>query len=375
MLQPSSIGIGVDTKRHTFKLIPLLKNDFMKTVYALVMFVTFIFYSNISWAQSTDAELHSSESETMRPRNYDSEFYNELWTYHIKLDNGFQIIYAFTITNFGKYKERVTGCKFQTTWKDGKHYVVRKEYDPEDFIYNQKQNMIRLHPDRNYYAKGKFDDQHKLFFKTTKDGVSYFADITISDMAKPQMLGDGTFTVDGKDIELSFPIPHGNVSANLAINGDTLKNIRGTVYMDHLVQTDLGVNIFKNGYRFKSGDAEHGIVGNFLKPKDEGQISGYGISYKNGQPKPFLPVSQTIISEEEIRGTKIPADITFQSQDDRNVQLSIDNVLFVYSILDEIGGFKSFFAKKIMGGELIQFNGTGTTGNNREMIFNYFYTE
>jgi len=347
----------------------------MQTAYTAVLLVLFSFHTNISSAQLTDGKLNSSEKKTMMPKNYDSDFYNELWTYHINLDNGFQIIYAFTITDFGKYKERVTGCKFQTTWKDGNHYVVRKEYDPEDFIYDEQQNMIKLHPDRSYYAKGKFEDRHKLFFKTTKEGVSYYADITISDMAKPQMLGDGAFTVDGKDIELSFPIPHGNVNANLAINGDTLKNIRGIAYMEHLVQTDLGVNIFQNGYRFKTGDAKNGFVGNFLKPKNGGPIAGYGIQYRDGQPEALLPTSQNIIREEEIRGEKIPAEIVFKAKNNGQIQLSISNVLFVYSILDELGGFKSFFAKKIMGGELIQYNGTGIINNEKKMIFNNFYTD
>jgi len=331
--------------------------------------------SNTVSAQDTSSYIDSLTHETMKPRNFESKFYNELWTYHITLDNGYQIVYAFTITDFGSYKDRVTGCKFQTTWRNGKHHVVRKEYDPKELVYDSTQNMLRLHPDRNIYARGKFDDKHQLLFETNKDGNSYFADLEITSIAKPQVRGDGMFEVDGNRIGLYFPIPHGKVKGTLAINDDTLHNISGTVYMDHLIQTELGVNIFDSGYRFKQGDDSDGIVGTFLKPQKSDALAGYAITFNNGISKIINPVKQQIKAKKELRGINYGEKIDFTLSTEEQLTIEINEIIKTYSILDEIGGFKSFIAKKIMGGEMVQFNGTATINSKKSAVFNYFITD
>jgi len=338
----------------------------------ILLILSHLFLSTGMYAQISDSELIISEYETMRPHNLESDAYNELWTYHITLNNGYHIIYAFTITDFGSAKDRATGLKFQTTWKNGNHYVVRKEYDPEDLVYDSTKNLLKLHPERPFYGKGPFEKEHNLHIKTSKDGVDYFADFTIYD-TKPSMIwGDGTFEVDGKKVILSFPIPHGKVEGDIAINGDTLKNISGTVYMDHLTQTDLGVNIFESGYRINMGNGHNGLTATLLKPLKSDTLLGYGIEFKNGIESLVIPKNANILEKEKIRGNKVAKRLRVEFENRAPLTISIDRVLYDYSILDELGGFKKFFAKRILGGELIQFNGYADTDNNEQVIFNYF---
>jgi len=42
-----------------------------------------------------------------------------------------------------------------------------------------------------------------------------------------------------------------------------------------------------------------------------------------------------------------------------------------YSLLNELGGIKKFLAKQVIGGELVELNGTVTINGNRPGYFYY----
>ena len=134
--------------------------------------------------QFPEGTFRNTTAEDFVAKNLSSKYYNELWTYHVQLQNGVQLVYTFSINDFGNFKDRVTGAKLMVTWKDGNDYIVNKQYHPEQLISSADSTYLRLHKNRTYWAKGDFDGEHILNFETTKDGVSYFANLTFYDIAQ-----------------------------------------------------------------------------------------------------------------------------------------------------------------------------------------------
>lgn len=314
--------------------------------------------------------FQDADGDDFVEKNLPSKYYNELWTYHINLDNGIQIINTFSINDFGSFKGRASSVKLSVSWKDGNTYVVNKEYDTSDFIAEPENKYIRLNPDRPYWAKGSFENEHRLFFHNTKDGVQYDVDLTFFDIAQGKTLGDGIYKVDGNELGLSILIPHAKVKGIVAINGDTLQ-VTGTGYMDHLYQNNLSTEFIDRSYRLKTGDDQNGLYLHFLKLKKGGlQVPiGYGVGYKNGQPYLLTPSHiDRIKSDNNTR--ELDTHIEVKPYQTDLLSVKVKKHLATYSILNELGGIKKFLAKQVVGGELVELNGTVTINNN---IPGYFY--
>jgi len=326
-------------------------------------------------AQPSEDSLLASLHETMAPRKMESSYYNELWTYHINLNNGYQIIYVFTLTEFGSHQKRNADVKFQTSWKENKTIVVRKKYDNNEFAYDSTTSSLKLHPGREIVARGKFADTHHLIFKAKKDGYHIAAEFEIQSNTSPLLWNKGNLSLDNSiNAGLAFPLPHGDVKGSLVVNNDTLKNLSGTVYMDHIHMTNTAYKVYQTGYRIKTGDAQNGIMLTAFKPRDGSTLVGYGIEYINGKPHLREPVRQEVISEEELRDISYARKFIIHFKNRDPLTVKIDSVYNNYKVLDEDGMFKSMFAKKILGGKLIQFNGSAHTGGGEEVIFNNFVT-
>ncbi|TNE74778.1 hypothetical protein EP331_00720, partial [bacterium] len=51
--------------------------------------------------------------------NIESNYYSEIWDYHIMLNNEIEVQLNFTISEFGSLKKRVTGTQVRVLWNDG----------------------------------------------------------------------------------------------------------------------------------------------------------------------------------------------------------------------------------------------------------------
>lgn len=307
-------------------------------------------------------------ADDFRAKNLPSKYFNELWTYHINLDNGIQVIYTFSINDFGAFKGRVTGVKLSLSWKDGKTYVVNKEYSPDTFILEPDSSYIRLHPDRPYWAKGHFDDEHRLFFHNTKQGVQYDVDLTFFNASKGKTLGDGVYKIGNNEIGISLLMPHAKVKGMVALNGDTL-NVTGVGYMDHIYQNNLSNEIIDRSYRIKTGDAENGLYLHFMKLNRSGLESpiGYGVSYNNGVPQMITPSEiQQITTDKDL-----DQFVMIKPYQTDSLNVRVKKHLNTYSLLNELAGIKKFLAKKVIGSELIEMNGTVTINGNQPGYFYY----
>lgn len=305
-------------------------------------------------------------------KNLPSSHYNELYTYQINLDNGVQVVYTFSINDFGSLKDRVTGGKMAVYWKDGKNYVANKEYPIDKFINTADSNKIVLHPERSYWAKGSFDDEHVLNFKTTKDGVAYDIHLTLYDIKKGKIWGDGVYRYGDTQFGISLLIPDAKVKGYVSINGDRIE-AKGKAVMDHMYQNNLSTNFMKKSYRVKSGDDKNGVFLHFITFEHAGALIpiGYGIRYNNGLENIITPSKITSLATKNTHGVKLDTDLIIKPYQMEELHIKITDHYNSYSILDELSGLKKYFAKKYVGGEVIEMNGIATV-NNTPAFFNFF---
>ncbi len=304
-------------------------------------------------------------------KNIPSKYYNELYTYQINLDNGVQVVYTFSINDFGSLKDRVTGGKLNVQWTDGKNYVVNKEYPIDKFINEADSNKIILHPERNYWAKGSFEDEHVLNFKTTKNGVAYDVNLVLYDIAKGKIWGNGIYKYKNTQFGLSLLIPHAKVKGYISINGERVE-AKGEAVMDHMFQNNLATDFMKKSYRLKTGDTNNGLFLHFVTVEKNGLLFpiGYGIKYTNGVEQMLTPAKITPDQTKETHGVYLDTQFTIKTYQTGSLDIKIKEHFNSYSILDELGGLKRIFAKRYVGGEVIEMNGTASI-NDEPAFFNF----
>ncbi|MDZ7806573.1 MAG: hypothetical protein U5K71_05620 [Gracilimonas sp.] len=320
-------------------------------------------------AQSPKGSFRDTTPEDFVAKNLPSKYYNELWTYHADLNNGIQLVITFSINDFGSsFKERVTGGKLMVAWKDGQNYVVNKEYSPSDLISEAEDYYLRLHPERNYWAKGSLDDEHRLYYKTEKNGVKYDVDITFYDIAQGKAHGDGVYTIGSHQLGLTIPIPHASVKGYVAINDDTVQ-VNGTGYMDHLYQDNLTTDLIDTSYRVKQGDDTNGFYFHFLKIKSGRSRStiGYGVGYKNGMAHLLSPSGIEVKQSRD----NLDSKVVYGTYQDGNLSVTVENLLNEYSLINELGSVQKFFVKKVVGGELLEMHGTANINRDKDGYFYY----
>lgn len=309
--------------------------------------------------------------EDFLAKNMPSKYYNELYTYQINLENGVQIIYTFSINDFGSLKDRVTGGKLSVRWTDGKDYVVNKEYPIDKFINEADSNKIILHPERNYWAIGSFDDEHVLNFKTKKDGISYDMRIVLYDIKKGKMYGDGIYKYKDTQFGISLLIPDAKVKGYISINDEKI-TAKGSAVMDLMFQNNLATEFMKKSYRVKTGDTNNGFFFHFVtvENNDHSYPIGYGVQYTNGVEQMLTPSKIISRDTKKSHGVMLDTILDIKPYQTENLTIKITDHYNSYSILDELGGLKKMFAKRYIGGEVVEMNGVATV-NGTPAYFNY----
>ena len=309
-------------------------------------------------------EFRNIVSKDFLANNYSSKFYNELYTYQIQLDNGVQIVYTFSINDFGSFKSRVTGAKLMVRWLNNKNYVVNKEYSVKQFINKADSNILVLHPERSYWAKGSFEDEHTVNFKTRKNGVEYDIKLTLYDIFPGVIWDDGVFKIKGNDFGIKMLIPHAKVKGYVSINGEKVL-ASGSGMMDLTYQKNLPSKFLKKGYRIKSGDEKNGIVLNLYTVKHKGKLIpfGYGLKFRNGVQEYITPNSIEFIDKKHTHGIKFDTEFNVELSDSTNLEFKLVEKFNSYSILDELGGIRKTIAKWVLRGEAIEINGIAEINN------------
>lgn len=321
--------------------------------------------NNIQYPQQT---FQNTNAEDFLAKNLSSKYYNELWTYHVKLDNGVQVIYTFSINDFGAFKDRVTGVKLMVSWTDGNTYVVNKEYDPKSLINEADSTYLRLRHDRPYWANGNFDDEHVLNFQNTKDGVQYDLNLTFYDISQGKKMGDGIYKTGDNEIGMLLLMPHAKVKGYVEINGKRIQ-AKGVGYMDHIYQNNLSTELIDRSYRIKTGNSQNGMFLHFITLNRDGVDApiGYGVGYKNGKSYMITPSNIKKVETDE----NLDSEISIQTDQSSAIDVDVQEHFNTYSLLNELGRLQRFFAKRVTGGELLEMNGTVTIDKDEPGYFYY----
>ena len=279
-----------------------------------------------------------------------------------------QIIYTFSINDFGAFKDRVTGVKLMVSWTDGNTYVVNKEYDPSSLINEADNTYLRLREDRPYWARGNFDDEHVLNFQNTKDGVQYDLNLTFYDISQGKRIGDGVYKTGDHEIGMMLLMPHAQVRGYVAINGERVE-ATGTGYMDHIYQNNLSTELIDRSYRIKSGNDSNGLFMHFITLSKSGANTpiGYGVGYENGNSYPITPSSIETVGRDD----NLDSEVLIRTYKTEPLNIDVEKHFNTYSLLNELGRIQRFFAKRMTGGELLEMNGTVMINDEKPGYFYY----
>ena len=291
-------------------------------------------------------ELRPDAPADLAPHPQIGKNFNEVWTYQLWLNNGIQAQLELSRANFGSYKDPVCGADLALMNFKGQNYFVAREYPSRNFIFDSAKARLSVH--EKIFFEGAPPLRHHLFFSTVKKGVSYFVDLTFSDMMPGAVWGDGVFHLkDNHHVGLFFHIPGAKVRGRIAINGDT-QNVDGYAWMDHTFQTNFVTKLLDAGYRYvvipKSpehpGKLEDGY---FFQTGAE--VFGYCLREDNGhwillRPKEFKALDATSVG-----GASVPKrlEISFEKEAATRFQRKEDRQ--VTSALQELGRMERFGAR------------------------------
>jgi hypothetical protein len=326
-----------------------------------------IAFANFSAPQGAVRDLNETD---IMPHPHKSSTYNEFWTYHFYFTNGVKSVINFSRVNAGSIKGEVCGADLSFVWFDGKNYDVAREYPVQSFKYSKAESKLEVH--ENIWFKGKIPGEQKLYFKTKKNGITYFADLTITNMAPSKIKGDGEYKISGEKAGLYIHIPWARVSGTIGIN-DKMQNVNGTVYMDHTWETDTAPDIVKKGFRYIAHNAGNFDVGYFLIPKKgSGQIAGYGLRGNAGGVTLMEP--KALVEKSTIKSGGFGSwveDIEIQFLDNTSTNIHFDKYYQRLSLLKEFSGVTKWTIEKFMGGELVTFRGPATVDGKKANYSNF----
>ncbi len=321
--------------------------------------------------QNPIGNLRDAVLADLKPHASASKTYNEFWTYHFFLDGNLQADLNFSRVNLGRLKAPVCGADLTLLGFKGKNYSVAREYDKKNFVFTDSISQLRVH--EKIWFQGGLPASHRTHFATTKKDVSYYLDLTFTEIEPGKVWGDGMFRFGGSDaVGIFWNIPGAKVSGVLAVNGDTL-HVKGTAYMDHTFQTDLAPNLVNAGYRYsaQSGPLE---VGYYLNPTSrfQSQPVGYGLRKTGSEYTLLSPQSLKVLSAANALGSKVATVLEIRYPDGGITTLKRADDRFQQSTLHEFSGLTKMAIKSFMGGEVLVFKGLGTLGDGRAIGYSYF---
>ncbi len=324
--------------------------------------------------QSPTGDLRSAVLTDLKPHSSSSKTYNEFWTYQLFLDGNIQAVLNFSRVNLGSFKAPVCGADFTLLGFKGRNYSVAREYEKKNFVFTDSNQQLRVH--EKIWFEGKLPDSHHIHFATTKKEVSYYLDLTFTDILPGKVWGDGMFKFGSTDqVGIFMHIPYAKVSGRLGINQDTT-DVSGTAYMDHTFQTDLAPALVGAGFRYvtQTQPLEVGYVMDPVNKYSQAPV-GYGLRNVDGNLTLLKPSSLKVVSYNKAMDAHVATVLEINYQDGRKTVLNRGEDRQQQSTLNEFSGFTKMAIKSFMGGEIMTFKGLGKINGSQPMAYNYFYVE
>lgn len=350
---------------------------FLKGVFVLGIsgLMTDLAAQNIS---RPSGELEKTTADDVRPLNERSSTFNEVWAYHIYLDNGSQLYLSYMLANFGSFMSPVSGARLSVINFNDNYYNVAREYPLSRLNYDQNSYKLRLHPDRDIWFEGKLPETHRIRFKTSKDGVDYDIDLKLSEIQSGFRWGDGIFKVDNETIRIQSHIPYAKVNGKVSIEG-TSKQVSGTVYMDHTYQSNITPRVLASGYRFiKHQQDDNWAIGYYLIPEDKSEtdrVVGYSLKRSDGEISLSKPDRLTLGQKIDFKNGKVPGHLKVTHNPKGSLKVSVSEGLERLSFLSELSGLRRSIARSYLRGEVIEYRGVGKLNDETPIFLNYFRVE
>lgn len=320
-----------------------------------------------------DSNLRQTGWQDMLPHTLQGSHYNEFWSYHFFLQDELQLHLTFSLANFGSLKSPVSGAKLLVSNFNGQNYNIAREYPLEYFTVDEEQQKIRLREDRDIYLSGELPHEHHVYLRTSKDDISYLVDLDFHDINHGYTLGDGTFRLGDDDMGIFIHIPRASVSGVVAINDDTLQ-VSGTAYMDHSYQSDLASKVVNMGFRHISHADDGFQAGYYLIPNSRSgdEVVGFSLTRKNSPLTLEVPSRLTILDSDRIGGKSVPRHIEIIYESGNRSLISREFDFQHVSFLEELGGIRRRLVRSFLGGEVIEYVGTGKKDGTTPINYNFF---
>lgn len=305
----------------------------------------------------------------LRPHRVSGNTYNEAWSYTFLLNGGMQATISLSRANLGSLMSPVSGAEFSISGFGGTTHRVAKQYGAADLAFSAGSHKLQVHPD--IYFEGALPKRHRVYFKASKDGSQYEADLSFSSIAAGLTWGDGVFHLGGERIGMFLHIPYARVSGTVTIDGRT-EQVAGTATMDHTFQTNFAPKLVRGAYRYiqHEGDLQ---VGYFIRPASrfEDRVVGLAAVREGGRFRLRRPESLEVVSTRRAQGAEVPQQLAVRYVGGGQTILNRERDQQSFSVFDELSGLQKTVARQYVGGEVIVFRGRGTTNKRGRIVYDY----
>jgi len=315
-------------------------------------------------------DLRPDNAHDIAPHAQTGKNYNEIWTYQLWLNNGVQAQINLSRAFFGSFKDPVCGTDFALMGFRNQNYFVAREYPSKNFVFDSARTRLSVH--EKIFFEGLPPQKHRLFFSTVKKDVSYFVDLTFSDMIPGAVWGDGIFHLnDNQSVGLFFHIPKSRVHGRIALNGDTL-NVDGFGWMDHTWQTGFATKLINTGYRYdiipKTAGANGRIEDGYFFD-DGSSVFGYGLREDGGHWTLLRPKGIKTLDQGSLMNLDLPKrlEIVFDKTASTRLQRREDRQQT--SALQELSKMERFAARMFLGGQIYGLRGTAWVDDSLPAIY------
>lgn len=333
----------------------------MNTKYSLILFTLLLFFLHPLSAQNLNPEgsVEPVADEEIWAKTLEGSHYNEMWNYQFYLNDGMTVHIAFSVANFGSFKDAISGVQMSIYNLDGKTHQVSREYPIHYLIQDREKHIFRLRDERTIYFEGELPNRHKVHVEFTKHDVYYNVQLDFSNIHRGIKWGDGNYRIGSESVGIITHIPYAEVRGTVQVD-DIEREIRGTAYMDHTYQDQATTDIIDSGYRFvHQENQKNWDLLYYLLPSNSSQNSTVGYRLTNEDGKVTVNGVEQIarINSSEAFGIEFARIMDMQMQDESDIRVSRIEDFEKFSILSELGWLARKAAKSFLGGEVISLRG------------------
>ena len=344
--------------------------------FRLLTLITLLLFCSISvFAQNyvikPGDEITRLSGKDILPNEKKGAYYNEFWNYHFALDNGAEIYLNYSINHFGGMRDAVSVARMSLLNWEGENYKAAREYDLEKLIFEEDSYKMNLNPERGIWFEGKLPESHKIHYRTNKNGIHFDINLDFESIEKGFTWGDGIFFLGDSDkVGMFTHIPGAKISGFVALDFDTVR-VTGTAFMAQTYQTNVSRRLFSESFRFSKKIGDKNIGGYFLIPKEAvNEVVGYAFESRNGKIILKKPISLVSEATDTFMGERISSRIKVCYEEHPCDIIEVVEMNEKIAMLDELRGLKKTFAKRFLGGDIIELRGKAILNSDTEVFYN-----